>query len=90
MQEYKRILEDLYNGNIKPSEEKINSEEYAKVRKESIELSNKILNGLNDQNKDIYYKYIELQSQLQSMDSEKQFIEGFSLAVKLIVGSLEV
>jgi len=90
MQEYKKILEDLYNGNIKPSEEKINSEEYAKVRKESIELSNKILNGLNDQNKDIYYKYIELQSQLQSMDSEKQFIEGFSLAVKLIVGSLEV
>ena len=90
MQEYKKLLEDLYNGNIKPSEEKINSEEYAKVRKESIELSNKILNGLNNQNKDIYYKYIELQSQLQSMDSEKQFIEGFSLAVKLIVGSLEV
>lgn len=90
MQEYKKILKDLYNGNIKPSEEKINSEEYAKVRKESIELSNKILNGLNNQNKDIYYKYIELQSQLQSMDSETQFIKGFSLAVKLILGSLEV
>ena len=58
--------------------------------KESIELSNKILSSLNNQDKDIYNKYMELQMQLQSIDSEIQFIKGFSLGVKLILGSLEV
>lgn len=92
MKEYKKMLEDLYNGKIKPSQDEIKSEEYAIIRKESIELSNKILNCLNNQNKKIYNKYIELQSQsqLQSIDSEIQFIKGFSLAVKLILGSLEI
>ena len=79
-----------YNGRIKPSQDEIKSEEYAKIRKESIELSNKILSSLNNQDKDIYNKYMELQMQLQSIDSEIQFIKGFSLGVKLILGSLEV
>ena len=47
MKEYKKILEDLYNGKIKPSQDEIKSEEYARIRKESIELSNKILSSLN-------------------------------------------
>lgn len=90
MKEYKKILEDLYNEKIKPSQDEIKSEEYARIRKESIELSNKILSSLNNQDKEIYNKYMELQTQLQSIDSEIQFIKGFSLGVKLILGSLEV
>ena len=90
MKEYKKILEDLYNGRIKPSQDEIKSEEYARIRKESIELSNKILSSLNNQDKEIYNKYMELQTQLQSIDSEIQFIKGFSLGVKLILGSLDV
>lgn len=90
MKEYKKILEDLYNGKIKTSQDEIKSEEYARIRKESIELSNKILSSLNNQDKEIYNKYMELQTQLQSIDSEIQFIKGFSLGVKLILGSLEV
>lgn len=36
MKEYKKILEDLYNGRIKPSQDEIKSEEYARIRKEGI------------------------------------------------------
>lgn len=36
MKEYKKILEDLYNGKIKPSQDEIKSEEYARMRKEDI------------------------------------------------------
>ena len=39
MKEYKKILEDLYNGRIKPSQDEIKSEEYARIRKESIRIN---------------------------------------------------
>lgn len=83
------ILEDLYNGNIKPSESKINTDEYAKIRKMSIDLSTKIQKSLDYENKKIFQNYIELQSHLQSIDAESQFINGFSLAIKMIIGSIE-
>lgn len=89
MDKYKKILEDLYNGNIKPSEKEIDLEEYKKVRKKSLELSTKLLNNLDCKNKKIFQHYMELQSHLQSIDVENQFINGFSLAIKIIMSSIE-
>lgn len=89
MDKYKKILEDLYNGNIKPSEKEIDLEEYKKVREKSLELSTKLLNNLDCKNKKIFQHYMELQSHLQSIDVENQFINGFSLAIKIIMSSIE-
>lgn len=89
MDKYKKILEDLYNGNIKPSEKEIDLEEYKKVREKSLELSTKLLNNLDCKNKKIFQQYMELQSHLQSIDVENQFINGFSLAIKIIMSSIE-
>ena len=84
-----QLSEDLYNGNIKPSEKEIDLEEYKKVREKSLELSTKLLNNLDCKNKKIFQQYMELQSHLQSIDVENQFINGFSLAIKIIMSSIE-
>lgn len=83
MEKNEEILSALYNGNINPNRNIPISKEYKELIKEANKIAKQIEEKIGD--KEIIDKYIELQSQITSIDCESKFIEGYKLASQLLV-----
>ncbi len=88
MERVESILRELYNGNINPNRNIPNTDEYNEKIKELNIISDKIIEKLPQQDRGLVDEYIEKQSQISSLDCENQFIYGYKLAIKLIMGAL--
>lgn len=86
MEKNDEILKMLYNGEINPNRNIPNTEEYKMLIKEANKLILQIEKEIND--KKIINKYIEIQSQIASIDCESKFIEGYKLALQLLLNGI--
>lgn len=86
MEKIEEILNELYNGKINPNENIPTSEEYKELVKEANKIAKQIDEKLED--KELMDKYIEIQSQISSIDCESKFIEGYKIASQLLISGI--
>lgn len=81
------ILENLYNGNINPSDtEKLkNNPEYTKSLELVCRARKKLTDTLNDEQKVLLENYIINTDELSIITEETIFKEAFSLAMKIMM-----
>ncbi len=81
------ILENLYNGNINPSDtEKLkNNPEYKKSLELVCRARKKLTDTLNDEQKVLLENYIINTDELSIITEETIFKEAFSLAMKIMM-----
>ena len=83
MENNEEILSALYNGNINPNKNIPICKEYKELLKEANKIARQIEDKIED--KELIDKYIEIQSQITSIDCESKFIEGYKLASQLLI-----
>ena len=82
-------LEDLYYGNIHPSERDMNkSGREAALLRLAVKNENNLLATLTEQQKAIYQKCKDSESEMHCVSELRSFIEGFRLGMKLTVEGL--
>lgn len=82
-------LEDLYYGNIHPSERDMNkSGREAALLRLAVKNENNLLETLTEQQKVIYQKCKDAESEMHCASELRSFIEGFRLGMKLTVEGL--
>ncbi len=84
-----QILEDFYYGNIVPWERTLQKDsDVHKISKQIIELENKLLDGIEDDKKDIYGHISEERHKRQDITDREMFICGFRLGAQLMMDVL--
>ena len=84
-----QILEDFYYGNIVPWERTLQKDsDIHKISKQIIELENKLLDGIEDDKKDIYGHISEERHKRQDITDREMFICGFRLGAQLMMDVL--
>lgn len=85
------ILENLWYGNVKPSERKMSStsEQYELV-KLIARHEETLLPMLSDEVRETYEKLWECKSELSSLNELEAFISGFSLGAQIMLEVMEV
>ena len=86
MEKIEEILNELYNGKINPNQNIPESKEYKELVREANKISKQIEEKLKD--KELMDKYIEIQSQIASIECESKFIEGYKIASQLLISGL--
>lgn len=82
-------LEDLYYGNIHPSEREMNkSGREAALLRLAVKNENDLLETLTEQQKAIYQKCKDAESEMHCASELRSFVEGFRLGMKLTVEGL--
>lgn len=78
-------LEDLYYGNIIPVDQSFKQGSvYSEVLGYSIRHQEDLRTTLNEQQKEIFEKLKDCESELHSMNERQAFTEGFKLVAKLL------
>ena len=78
------ILEELYNGNINPSDRYIKKgSDYQKINNQFTEYIDELMLSLNDKEKQLCDKIGDSMVSLCSIAEKECFIEGFCMGVKL-------
>lgn len=86
----KKILAQLYNGDIVPNEWIIpSSKEYWKERDKEIDLVNELRKDFTIEQKKLYNKIEEQNSLVFGMEVELTFIEAFKLGARIIMECYE-
>ena len=85
------ILENLWYGNVKPSERKMssNSEQYELV-KYIARHEEALLPMLSNESRETYEKLWECKSELSSLNELEAFISGFQLGARIMLEVMEV
>jgi len=79
------ILEELYNGNINPSEKYIkNGSAYQKLNKQLTEQIYELMTLLNNEEKLLFEKIGDNISALNYISEKERFIEGFRIGVHMM------
>ena len=86
MENFEDCLKRLYNGEINPNKNTPKTEEYKQLVKESNRIAKQIEKKLGE--KDLIDTYIEIQSQIASIDCENKFIEGYKMASQLLISGI--
>ena len=86
MGNFEEILKKLYNGEINPNINFPTSPEYKELMRKSNQIAKLIEEKIGD--KELMNQYIELQSQISSIDCESKFIEGYKIASQLLISGL--
>ena len=83
-------LENLYNGNINPSESGrlMNSTEYKKLIAFTNQAQEKLVSTLTEEQKKLFDNYIMNSEELSVIINEEIFKEGFSLAIRIMIESI--
>ncbi len=86
----KQTLSDLWHGDINPINEKreADNEKTKKLRGELEIYYNILWNKLDTEGKQVLDKLRSSHTELSLIDEEDSFIQGFSLAVKMMTESL--
>lgn len=83
------ILEDLYNGNINPSERPYpQSHEEKQCNKKFVELEEDFLNSLNENEKLLYKRISYELGNSHLYTEEKTFVMGFRLGAQIMLDVL--
>lgn len=78
------ILEEFYNGNIRPSEKHIKSNsEYAQISKTLVANIDKFIGMLNAEEKKIYEMIEEDLYKLNYLSEKECFLEGFRVGTQM-------
>ena len=84
------ILEELYNGNINPSEKFLKaSGGYKKINQELNKHIDELMLHLNDEEKQLFQKIEDNIYQLNYISEKECFIEGFCLGAQIMREILE-
>lgn len=79
-------LEDLYYGNIIPVDHSLKrGNAYSEVLGYSVRHREDLLATLTEQQKEIFEKLKDCESELHGMNERQAFSEGFKLASKLLI-----
>ena len=79
------ILEELYYGNINPSEKFVKKgSEYHKTTKELLLLEEKLYKTINKEEKAIYEEISENRCRLEDMAEKERFIDGFRVGAMVL------
>lgn len=85
----RKILEDLYYGNIAPSEKTfLRKSEYARLMEKRDEFEEYLNRMLDGESKSRFQSFVETQSEISDVSIAESFIDGFRLGVKLILAAL--
>ncbi len=85
----KRILEDLWYGNLSPAEHLFEKDsEYAHLLSLTANHSDDLHEKLSIEAKSIFEKYQDCSLELSEMEERAAFAKGFSLGVKLMMAAL--
>ena len=80
----KKILDELYFGNIVPDEQYIvKGSEYEKEMNHLVSLEEKLEESLNDKEREILIKYRESSLNINSITSKEMWKKGFIMGIKL-------
>ena len=86
----KKILDELYFGNIVPDEQYIvKGSEYEKEMNHLVSLEEKLEETLNDKEKEILIKYRESSLNINSITSKEMWKNGFVTGIKLRMAVME-
>ncbi len=83
------VLDSLYNGKINMNEKIPKSKKYLKILKECNITLGEVYNKLDDADKWLLDKYIEGKSEMASMECREKFIEGYKLAIELMLAGIK-
>lgn len=84
------VLEELFNGNINPTEKYIKKgSEYQKLHQELTDYIDELLPLLNGDEQAICEKIADNASKLSYITEKERFIEGFCLGAKLVLEILQ-
>lgn len=86
MEKSEEILRELYKGKINPNENISVSEEYKQLVRESNEIAKELERVIG--NNELIDKYIEIKSQITSIECESKFIEGYKIASQLLISGI--
>ncbi len=85
----KQTLSELYRGDIRPNDEKTENSEKEKELRGNIERCYNILwNKLDTEGKQILGNLRDYHTELSLLKTEDSFIQGFSLAVKMMTEAI--
>ena len=81
-----RILEEFWYGNLHPSEKKFRRQtEFDKILKLLVRHEEKLMESLNESEKETFEKYRECYGELSDISNCEIFINGFKLGAKFII-----
>lgn len=81
-----RILEELWYGNLHPSEKKFRRQtEFDKILKLLVRHEEKLMESLNESEKETFEKYRECCGELSDISNCEIFINGFKLGARFII-----
>lgn len=80
----KKILDELYFGNIVPGEQYIvKGSEYEKEMNHLVSLEEKLEESLNDKEREILIKYRESSLNINSITSKEMWKKGFMMGLRI-------
>ena len=84
-----QVLEDLYVGDIRPNERffKRNSQ-YAKALDELVKVGDALIDGLNEEQKELFEDYMTAQREVTVLTDCETFMYAFRLGAKIMMDVL--
>ena len=80
------ILEEIYNGNINPSEKFVKKDgEYGRLLNEYAEQMDKLTAMLDDDRKKLLESILETDGAMEQISHKESFIEGFCLGAGIML-----
>lgn len=90
MQKKKKILRELYNGNIAPQSKPIPKDsKYRELQNNLGELADSLAGRLNDEDKQVLEEIMTTWSNISTVNGEDSFTEGFRLGARMILEIFE-
>ena len=83
------ILEDLYLGDVRPSERSFKrNTQYAKALDDLVKAGDKLTNTLTEKQKEMFEDYMTAQREVNVLTDCETFIYAFRLAAKIMIDVL--
>ena len=84
-----QILEDLYLGDVRPSDRSFKrNSQYAKALDEVVKAGDALTSGLSDEQKELFEDYMTAQREVNVLTDCETFIYSFRLAAKIMIDVL--
>ncbi|GMQ63223.1 DUF6809 family protein [Vallitalea maricola] len=77
------IIEQLFNGEIDSFENFCRTDEYIKATSEVIKVESEFLELINQEQRDIYERLLDIKSERSVIGSKIHFVYGFKIGFKL-------
>lgn len=84
-----KTIENLYYGNSVPSDRPIDNDgEYKRLLHESAQAAEKLMEGLTDQQKELFNDYVTKNGIADYERECSTFVEGFKIGIRLLIESI--